>query len=397
MKRRAAAVLEVSRASSKKLGLACSHCSCASSVASVVSGEVLEDVHYAVHKLRDDQNKRCIFSASLEPGKVVHSGDVIEVQTMDAMSGYVSPERFKSGDEIDRGDKFKQYLAGLGVASTNPMCEPIYVTEAQPGDILKVEVLELRSDKYGWNCVRKGGKPFLDDDDIFPVTRVYLWDLHPDTRKDCEIVLSGQRVCVPYRPFLGVMGVAPPMESLEEGQDPGVVSTIPPNINGGNMDNRHLSCEGSIAFFPVFHPGALFSCGDGHAAQGDGEVSGSAIETGMFSKLRLSIIKTSKPGVTPGWRPATPSYITPDAGGTRGPHFGTQGIRDDLHEAARDAVRHMVAWLVEERGLTPTEALGLCSVVGDLKIAEVVDMPKYVVSMHLPLSIFDQPNDKPAL
>merc|ERR1712183_730503 len=109
-------------------------------------------------------------------------------------------------------------------------------------------------------------------------------------RKDCEITLSGRCVRVPYRPFLGVVGVAPPMEALEDGQDIGVVSTVPPNINGGNMDNRHLSCEGSISFFPVFHKGALFSCGDGHAAQGDGEVSGSAIETSMVSRLRISVI-----------------------------------------------------------------------------------------------------------
>eukprot|EP00928_Gymnodinium_smaydae_P045757 TRINITY_DN30463_c0_g1_i2.p1 TRINITY_DN30463_c0_g1~~TRINITY_DN30463_c0_g1_i2.p1 ORF type:complete len:402 (-),score=48.50 TRINITY_DN30463_c0_g1_i2:79-1284(-) len=359
-------------------------CSCSKLTASVLSGKQLEDVHYSVHKLRDDQNRNCVFSASVEPAVKIDSGDVVEVQTLDARSGYICPERFRNGDVLNTFDGFEEHAKTLGVASGNPMCEPIYVEGAEPGDILKVEVLQLRSSKYGWTRVQKGGRPFLNADDLIPDGRVFLWNLYPDTREDCETTLSGQKVRVPYRPFLGVMGVAPPMEQLEAGKAVGVVSTGPPNINGGNMDNRHLSCEGSVSFYPVHHRGALFSCGDGHAAQGDGEVGCSAIETGMSSKLRLTVVKASSPG----WSPPTPCYITPGGLGSPGPHFGTQGIRDSMHEAAQDAVRYMVDWLVAERGLLPAEALALCSVAGDLKISEVVDMPKYVVSMNMPLSVF---------
>ena len=151
------------------------------------------------------------------------------------------------------------------------------------------------------------------------------------------------------------------------------------------MDNRHMR-EGSTCYYPIFVPGALFSCGDGHAAQGDGEVSGTAIETAMHCKMRLTVIKAGTAG-NPGG--ALPRYLTPDPALVykAGPQFGTTGVDSDMVSAARTALKEMIEYLCSVHGISPYEALVLCSVAADFKIAEVVDMPNYVVSMHIPLGV----------
>jgi len=134
--------------------------------------------------------------------------------------------------------------------------------------------------------------------------------------------------------------------------------------------------------------GALFSCGDGHAAQGDGEVSGTAIETAMHCTMRLTVIKAGTPG-NPGG--SLPRYLTPDPRTLykAGPQFGTQGVDADMVAAARRALKEMIDYLTSVHNISPYEALVLCSVAGDLKIAEVVDLPNYVVSMHMPLAVLN--------
>lgn len=149
------------------------------------------------------------------------------------------------------------------------------------------------------------------------------------------------------------------------------------------MDTRHLT-RGVTLYLPVEVEGALFSVGDGHAAQGDGEVCGTAIETPMRATVRLSVRKDL--------RVEEPQFVTagPLAARTNtGRSYVTDGIGSDIREAARQAVRHMIAHLERAYGLTRTEAYMLCSVAVDLKLCEVVDMPNYVVGAFLPLSIFE--------
>ena len=179
---------------------------------------------------------------------------------------------------------------------------------------------------------------------------------------------------VPLAPFCGEIGVAPLT---------GPLSTIPPDLHGGNMDTRHL-IAGSTLFLPVFVAGARFSIGDGHATQGDGEVSGTAIETPMRAVVRLTV--RTDIHVT---GPEFVAAADPNAELRAGRRYATDGIGPDLLVAGRDAVRRMIDWLGREHGLTPIQAYLLCSVAVDLHISEIVDVPNYVVTAYCPLGIFD--------
>jgi acetamidase/formamidase len=178
-------------------------------------------------------------------------------------------------------------------------------------------------------------------------------------------------VRVPIVPFCGEVGVAP---------ETGPKSTIPPDVHGGNMDTRHLTA-GSTLFLPVFHDGARLSMGDGHAAQGDGEVCGTAIETPMRAVVRLTVRDDIH--VT------APEFLTADVSTPVGRRYATDGVGPDLNGAARDAVRRMIDWLGREHGISAVDAYLLTSVAIDLRISEIVDMPNVIVTAHCPLSMFD--------
>ena len=155
--------------------------------------------------------------------------------------------------------------------------------------------------------------------------------------------------------------------------------------SGGNIDCKYLT-KGSTLYLPVQVPGALFSCGDGHAAQGDGESCGSAIETAMKATIRLTVEK-NKPWIQ------VPQYLTNTASLRQGEvpekgEYACLGIDSDLLQAAKKACRQMIEWLSTEKGLSKVEAYMLISVVGDLKIVEAVDMPNYAVAMSVPLGVF---------
>jgi len=171
------------------------------------------------------------------------------------------------------------------------------------------------------------------------------------------------------------MGVAP--------REMGRLNTIPPRENAGNIDIRHLM-PGTRLMLPVFVPGALFSCGDCHAAQGDGEVNGSAIESPMTVTLRFNVLKGAN---LPELRFITPparKLTNADTGG----YFVTTAAGPDLFKNAQRATRYMIDYLVAERGLTREQAYCLCGVVLDLKISQIMDAPNYIVSAYLPLGIF---------
>ena len=146
------------------------------------------------------------------------------------------------------------------------------------------------------------------------------------------------------------------------------------------MDTRHLTA-GATLFLPVFHEGARLSMGDGHAAQGDGEVCGTAIETPMRAMVRLTVRKDL--------HLSGPEFLTPDVTTPVGRRYATDGVGPDLNEAARDAVRRMIDWLGREHGLAAIDAYLLTSVAIDLRISEIVDMPNVVVTAHCPLAIFE--------
>jgi acetamidase/formamidase len=162
---------------------------------------------------------------------------------------------------------------------------------------------------------------------------------------------------------------------------PATATVFPPHKGGGNVDTRHITA-GSTLWLPIWCEGALFSCGDPHAAQGDGEVCVTAIECPMRASLRITVEQRTIPG--PCFRTAGALLAADESAG----HFGTMGIAADLMEGARIAVRGAIDWLESEQGLTRREAYVLCSLAGDLKILELVDAGVWNVGFTLPLAIF---------
>lgn len=239
---------------------------------------------------------------------------------------------------------------------------PVFVEGARPGDTLEVEILDLTPGPWGWTTFMPGLGLLADD---FPEPFLKTYDL-----RNGATAAVAPGVEVRLDPFLGTMGV--PTE------EPGQHSPFPPHRGGGNVDCRHL-VVGSTLWLPVWCEGALFSCGDAHGAQGDGEVCVSAIECAMEATLGFRVHKRSLPG---------PAFDVPRAVGDPGPHHGTMGIHADLMEGARTAVRNMIDWLVSAQGLSREDAYVLCSLAGDLRIHEIVDAGVWNVGMVLPLSVF---------
>jgi len=239
---------------------------------------------------------------------------------------------------------------------------PIHVEGARPGDTLQIDVLDLAPGPWGWTALMPETGLLPDD---FPDPYLRIFDL-----RNAASAHLATGVDVPIEPFLGTMGVAP--------DTPGRHDPFPPHKGGGNVDTRHL-VAGSTLWLPVWCDGGLFSCGDAHAAQGDGEVCVTAIECAMRARLRFTVHERSIPG---------PSFLVPERVGLGGPYHGTMGIDADLMEGARTAVRNMISWLVRERGLSREDAYILCSLAGDLHIHEIVDAGVWNVGMTLPLGVF---------
>ncbi len=281
------------------------------------------------------------FSAAIPPAARVPTGSVIEVYTAEATDGQLSPE--SKVDDVSRVD----------FDPIHPLTGPVYVEGAEPGDILAVELLEVEVGEWGWAAVVPGFG-FLADEFTDPYLKTFRF------ARGATAAVFSDRVSVPLRPFPGVMGVAPATDSM--------LSTIPPRANGGNMDNRHM-VAGTTVYFPVLVEGALFSIGDTHAAQGDGEVSGTAIEAPMRILYQIDVIKGGR-------EIQEPQYETDE-------YYAVTAFAPTLGEAARKATRYMIDYLVTEHGLGRTDAYVLCSLAGDLKISEVVDVPHVLVSMHI--------------
>ena len=243
---------------------------------------------------------------------------------------------------------------------------PIDVAGAAVGDTISIEVLALETGPYGW-CATLPGVGLLPED--FDDGYVHHFDL---ARGDTTTLVPG--VEIPIVPFCGTMGTCP--------DRPGTFAPFPPHEGGGNIDTRHITV-GTTLYLPVHLPGGRFSFGDPHAAQGDGEVCVAAIECGMKASLRFGLHRRHSPGP---WFVTAPGPLTPRVD-THG-FYATTGVADDLMVGAKTAVRHMIALLGEEHGLDPLLAYMLCSLAGDLKIFEIVDMGMWNVGMMLPRSVF---------
>ena len=289
------------------------------------------------------------WSRTIPPTLRVPSGAVVEIHTKEASDGQITPDTTAAD------------LADLDFGRIHALTGPIFVEGAAPGDLLAVTIHEVEVAGWGWATILPGFG-FLADEFTEPWIRGF--DMAPGAT---EVAFS-EGVTLPLAPFAGVMGVAPDTDEL--------LVTIPPRENGGNMDNRYLR-PGTTVYFPVQVEGALFSVGDAHAVQGDGEVSGTAVEAPMRLVLELEV-RGNPHGIV------EPQYENDE-------YYGVTGFATTLDEAARKATRFMIDHLVAARGLTREEAYVLASLAGDLKISETVDVPHLLVSMHLPKSIFREP------
>ena len=332
---------------------------------------------------------------AIPPLARVAPGETITLETRDGLDGQLTADS-TAGD-----------LAGARFGLSHPLTGPIFVEGAEPGDLLEVEILGYEHRGIGVTAFLPGFG-FLAD--VFTEPYLVVWEL--DERHARTPELPG--VAIPAAHFAGVLGVSPSPAGLERARSRerelagrgGLVAedaptdacppeaadglrTIPPRETGGNLDVRQL-VAGSRLFLAVEVPGALFSAGDLHFAQGDGEVCGSAIEIAGAITVRFGVRKQ------PAWLPRFPAFETPAVPGRAS--FATTGIPltdDGANEsldvtlAARRALLELIDYLEAVRGLTREAAYVLCSVAADLRISEVVDVPNPLVSALLPLDVFE--------
>ena len=288
-----------------------------------------------------------VWDRSLPPRLRIEPGDEVAFECVDASGGQVHP-----------GMTTAEFLT-IDRTRIHALTGPVWVEGAEPGDVLEIDVLSTRHAGWGWSSVIEG-LGFLKD--RFREPYLFHWQL------DGESTSSLAPAVVPVRPFLGVMGVAR--------ADDGAFRTRPPGPFGGNLDVREL-CAGSRLYLPVFNHGALFSCGDGHAAQGDGEVCINGIECPLDVTLRFQLHKQQPLAgpIVEASEAAAPDS-TADA-------WVVVESGDDLAAAARAATSRMIDLLVSRWGFTEIHAYILCSVALKLRLSQVVNEPVYTVSAAL--------------
>ncbi len=306
------------------------------------------------HELRlEPQNVHWgYYDASIEPVLTIRSGDTVYLETLLARG----LERLAMAGADP--SEFPPAMVAVENAVTergpgaHPLTGPIFVEGAEPGDVLEVRILEIElMMPLGVSGFLPGGGTIPDD---FPYAGLQLFELD----EAAGVAHMGPDITIPLRPFFGSLGVAPPVLR-------GRVSSGPPGSHVGNLDNKEL-IPGTTLFLPVHVPGGLLSIGDGHAAQGDGEVSGTAIETSMSGTFEIVLHRDQ----TLSW----PRAETPT-------HYMSMGLHPDLDEAARLATREMIAFLVAEKGISREEAYVLCSVALDLRVTQLVDGTKGIHGM----------------
>jgi len=298
------------------------------------------------------------YDASTAPVLRIKSGDTVEIQTLITSS----PARLEAAGVPP--EQVEQSLRDITKEVTNKgpgghiLTGPIFVEGAEPGDVLEVRIKTMKlAIPYAYNAFSPG-RGFLPED--FPYARMKIIPL--DEKR--MIARFSDGVEIPLKPFFGSMGVAPPEVS-------GRISSAPPWIHAGNLDNKEL-VAGTTLFIPIHVRGALFLAGDGHAGQGNGEVSITALETSLIGELQLIVRKDMHLK----WPRAETAS-----------HYVTMGIHEDLTEATKGALREMIDFLVKEKRLSRDDAYMLASVAADLEITQLVDGNKGVHAM-IPKAIF---------
>ncbi len=310
---------------------------------------------HSLHQVGADRTHTA-WDNSIEPVLEVESGSTVELEVTDA-----------SGGQLGR-DSTVDDVAVLDFSRVNPVTGPVFVKGAAPGDVLEVEILSLRPRDWGWTALIPGFGLLADE---FPDPWLQVSTVDADTGR----VAFLDDVSLPFEPFPGTIGVAP--------AEPGEHSIVPPTQWGGNLDIKHLRV-GTRLLLPVGVDGALFSVGDTHAAMGDGEVCGTAVEAPMDIAVRLEVRRDVSISA-PQYVVAAGELARTEAGGY---HVCT-GVAPDLMEATRDATRAAIQHIVDRRGGTAQEAYALVSVACDLRIHEVVDAPNWVVGCFVPDALFE--------
>jgi formamidase len=370
--------------------------------------------HPQKHAVRIDRRKRLSaephcghnrYHPDIAPILEVAEGDEVILETRDGSDGQIGP------------DATLRDLANLDPGRIHPLTGPVFVKGAEPGDMLEIEFLDIVPQSFGFTAIVPG-LGFLRD--IMTQPFIVNWKIRDGWATAAEI--PGVRI--PGAPFMGISGVAPSVQKLKEwtereqraleagglvmppSQASAVPSgrcgleglrTIPPRKNGGNFDVKQLT-KGSKLLLPVFTRGALFSTGDGHFAQGDGEVCITAVEVGATVIVRFRVHKGlaatrtfAGPVFSHNGYFADPKIAVPQN------FFGVMGMpinaKGDIEPenvtlACRNATLNMMA-LLQERGYSKEQAYVICSVAVDLRVSNVVDVPNYVVSALLSEAIFD--------
>ena len=294
---------------------------------------------------------------SIQPAMTIEPGETVEFRTVDASGAQLSPTSTVKD------------VATLDFSKVNPVNGPIAIEGAEPGDSIKVTLLSFDMEGWGWTA-NIPGFGLLADQFLDPA--LHLWKFDPSSFDPAAYGLGGR---VPLKPFCGTIGLAPAENGLQ--------SIVPPRRVGGNMDIRDLSA-GTELYLPVEVAGGLFSVGDIHAAQGDGEVCGTAIEAPAVLTAKFDLVKSESLAFP---RFTTPGPVTNhlDSKG----YEVTTGIGPDLFAGARAAVSGMIDLLCQRYQMTAVEAYMLCSVCADLRINEIVDMPNWVVSLYFPRIVLE--------
>jgi acetamidase/formamidase len=287
------------------------------------------------------------YDARVAPVLRMASGDRVRIETM--IAGGLQRVRLAGATEAEIPDSLKAVEKGVTERGpgAHPMTGPIFVEGAAPGDTLEIRILDIEFlHPFGIIAFSPGGGTIPDD---FPYAHFRLLRWTPGAAR----VDFSAGVSLPFAPFFGSIAVAPPPLV-------GRLSSRPPGWHGGNLDNKDL-VAGTTLFLPVHVPGAHLSVGDGHAMQGHGEVSGTALETSLRGRFEVRVRK--------GPRLRWPRAETPT-------HFVAMGLHEDLDEAARLATRELIDFLVTEKGLSRDDAYTLCSLAADLHVTQVVDQTK---------------------
>jgi formamidase len=357
-------------------------------------------------RLKDEPTKgHNRFHPDISPVLTAEAGEEVVLQTRDGVDGQLGP----GTTEAD--------MARMETGAIHPLTGPVFVKGAQPGDVLEVEFLDIVPQSHAFTAIVPG-LGFLRD--VFTAPFLVHWQISDGWATSPQ--LAGVRI--PGAPFMGVSGVAPSAAQVRAwtARESALLSrggmvfppdavgavpargpaaaeglrTLPPRENGGNFDVKQLT-RGSKLLLPVAVEGALFSTGDGHFAQGDGEVCVTAVEMGATAAVRFRVLKgTGAARAMRGPRFSHAGYFAPPEWASPKGFVAAMGmpLRDDgvndgenLTLACRNALLNMID-LLQERGWSREQAYVLCSVAADLRISNVVDVPNYVVSALIPEAIF---------